>query len=182
MTQRVYCNKRKFHGRVGGGYLPSLAFCIVWLLAGIPALAQVQTGISGSVADSSGAVIQGARVTVTNDATGVVSKATTSSAGTFAVLGLLPGTCPSQSRHQDLRKSSQWRSSTWPRYQRSILLCRPAHPTKPLWLRQAQSRLRRLLRTLEPPWRPNWSRLPHLRSAAWRGKSIRLLLLRRACR
>jgi hypothetical protein len=44
------------------------------------------------VTDSSGAVVVGASVTTTNAATGVVSQAVTSSAGTFTVIGLLPGT------------------------------------------------------------------------------------------
>lgn len=53
--------------------------------------AQAVTGINGTVVDLSGAVIPGAHVTATNTATGVVSRAVTSSAGTFTIVGLLPG-------------------------------------------------------------------------------------------
>ncbi|MHB1781695.1 MAG: outer membrane beta-barrel protein [Acidimicrobiales bacterium] len=55
--------------------------------------AQVQTGINGTVVDAKGAVIAGANVTVTNNSTNVVTQGTaTSSAGTFTVIGLIPGT------------------------------------------------------------------------------------------
>jgi hypothetical protein len=64
--------------------LPSASF--------LTAHAQTQNGISGIVTDSSGAVVVGAAVSATNAATGVVSRAATSSAGTFTVIGLLAGT------------------------------------------------------------------------------------------
>jgi hypothetical protein len=92
MTQSPYCYKRNFYARVGPRCLAALACCVVALLAGIPGFAQVQTGITGTVTDPTGAVIQRARVTLTNNSTGVVSNATTSSAGTFTVFGLLPST------------------------------------------------------------------------------------------
>ena len=54
-----------------------------------------QTGgtgsILGSVKDSTGAVIPNATVTITNTATGVKSTATTTSAGDYTVLSLIPG-------------------------------------------------------------------------------------------
>jgi hypothetical protein len=53
--------------------------------------AQVATGISGTVTDTTGALMPHVAVTVTNSATGVVSLATTSSVGTFTVIGLKPG-------------------------------------------------------------------------------------------
>ena len=52
---------------------------------------QALGGMIGSVTDSTGAVIPGANVTATNDATSVVSRAVTSSAGTYAITDLLPG-------------------------------------------------------------------------------------------
>ena len=57
-------------------------------------LAQAQTlsGIAGTVTDSSGSVIVNAKVTVKNDATGVTKTAETSSAGTYNVTDLIPGT------------------------------------------------------------------------------------------
>src|SRR6516225_9517554 len=53
--------------------------------------AQVGNGITGSVIDTSGAVIAGAEVTVLNTATGVSQHGTTSSSGTYIVIGLTPG-------------------------------------------------------------------------------------------
>ena len=92
MTEKVYCQNRAFHGRVGAAVLSAIALGIVALLAGLPVAAQVQTGISGTVADPTGAVIPHAQVIVKNNSTGVASSTITSSAGTFTVLGLLPGT------------------------------------------------------------------------------------------
>ncbi|WP_158750050.1 TonB-dependent receptor [Acidobacterium sp. S8] len=53
--------------------------------------AQANAGIVGTVADASGAVVPDAKVTITNQGTGVENHATTSSAGTYAVTGLTPG-------------------------------------------------------------------------------------------
>jgi hypothetical protein len=53
--------------------------------------AQASAGMTGTVTDSSGAVIAGATVTIKNQGTGVESHTTTSSAGTYAVTGLTPG-------------------------------------------------------------------------------------------
>lgn len=66
--------------------------CLVCLLFSCLRLqAQVENGVNGTVVDSTGAVIVGATVTVTNNATGVVAHAVTSSAGTFTVVGLTAG-------------------------------------------------------------------------------------------
>ena len=64
------------------------------MLAGSAQLAQSQalSSINGTVTDSSGAVISNAKVTVTNDATQVAKTAETSSAGTYTVTDLIPGT------------------------------------------------------------------------------------------
>src|SRR5260370_6243762 len=53
---------------------------------------QTVSGITGTVADSSGAVLPDATVTVRNDATGVKTRATTTSAGTYTSTDLIPGT------------------------------------------------------------------------------------------
>lgn len=53
---------------------------------------QALQGISGTVTDSTGAVIPNATVTATNDATNVSKTATTSSAGTYQFTDLIPGT------------------------------------------------------------------------------------------
>lgn len=53
--------------------------------------AQANAGITGTVTDSTGAVVSGANVTITNQGTGGKNHTTTSSAGTYAVTGLTPG-------------------------------------------------------------------------------------------
>lgn len=53
--------------------------------------AQASAGITGTVTDSTGAVVSGAAVTIKNEGTGVETHTTTSSAGTYAVTGLNPG-------------------------------------------------------------------------------------------
>lgn len=62
------------------------------LLALAPAYAQNFGEFAGNVADPSGAVIAGARVTITNDATGVARTAETNEAGNYTVPFLNPGT------------------------------------------------------------------------------------------
>jgi hypothetical protein len=54
--------------------------------------AQALSGITGTVTDPSGAVVPGARVVVTNNATGVNTETVTSSAGTYVLTDLIPGT------------------------------------------------------------------------------------------
>lgn len=69
----------------------AIFMCVALLLSISLTYAQTESGISGIVTDSSGAIVVGAAVSATNAATGVVSHAVTSSAGTFTVIGLLPG-------------------------------------------------------------------------------------------
>jgi ABC-type Na+ efflux pump permease subunit len=71
-------------------FLPILMLWVA-LISGSPLNAQVQTGVDGAVTDSSGAVIQGAQISVANSQTGVVAKAVSSSSGAFNVIGLIPG-------------------------------------------------------------------------------------------
>jgi hypothetical protein len=72
----------------------------VWVLLGVCIFllslpsglhAQALSGITGTVTDESGAVILDAKVTVTNTATGVANTTTTTSAGTFTLTDLNPG-------------------------------------------------------------------------------------------
>jgi hypothetical protein len=63
----------------------------VVLFAPKTALSQASAGITGTVTDSSGAVVGGAKVTITNVDTTVASNTTTSSSGTYTVRGLNPG-------------------------------------------------------------------------------------------
>ena len=69
------------------------AFVVVFLLAlPIPASPQTFGQISGAVTDSSGGVLVGATVTVTNTQTNQVREAQTNSAGSYVFPTLLPGT------------------------------------------------------------------------------------------
>ncbi len=54
-------------------------------------LGQASSGVTGTVTDESGAVVRGATVTVTNIGTQTVTNLTTTSDGTYAVTGLVPG-------------------------------------------------------------------------------------------
>ena len=65
---------------------------IVLLLSGFVAWAQSTSRVTGTVTDKSGAVVQGAQVTLTNQATGVTVSSTSSSAGTYVFDGIVPGT------------------------------------------------------------------------------------------
>ncbi len=57
----------------------------------VPALAQYGAGLQGTVQDESGAVVSGAHVTVTNQATGVSRSALSTDSGFYRVTGLAPG-------------------------------------------------------------------------------------------
>src|SRR5579859_5384144 len=81
--------------------MKSLRFWFVFILclslttfSLLPARAQstISTGsIQGTVTDPNGAVVPDANITITNKATGQVSKVTTSGSGTYASGGLVPG-------------------------------------------------------------------------------------------
>ena len=70
----------------------ALAFAIMGLMLLTPrtASAQASAGITGTVTDTSGAVIRGARVTLTNEGTGGSDHTVTESAGTYSFKGVLP--------------------------------------------------------------------------------------------
>jgi Carboxypeptidase regulatory-like domain len=76
-------------------WLAVLAVCGVLMTLGIvPVLAQttISTGsIVGTVTDPSAAVVSGAKVTITNKATGQVVTTTTTSTGNYATGALIPG-------------------------------------------------------------------------------------------
>src|SRR5688500_2590900 len=62
------------------------------LVVPIFALAQSSNAtIGGSISDATGALIPGATVTATNDATGVVSTTVSNETGTYNIPSLLPG-------------------------------------------------------------------------------------------
>jgi hypothetical protein len=55
------------------------------------ALAQYGASLEGTVTDKSGAVVAGAAVTVTNQATGVSRKTVSGGSGFYRITGLPPG-------------------------------------------------------------------------------------------
>jgi hypothetical protein len=61
-------------------------------IAASPANAQVSGAtLSGTITDPSGAIIAGAKVSITNTATGITRDVTTDSAGLYSAPNLLPG-------------------------------------------------------------------------------------------
>ncbi|MBV8903574.1 MAG: TonB-dependent receptor, partial [Acidobacteriia bacterium] len=73
--------------------LAAVAGVLALALCGASAAwSQALQGITGTVTDSTGAVVPNATVTATNDATGVSKTAVTSSAGTYQFNDLIPGT------------------------------------------------------------------------------------------
>ena len=54
-------------------------------------VAQAQSGVTGTITDNSGAIIPGAEVTITENNTQTSQKVVTTSSGTYAATGLLPG-------------------------------------------------------------------------------------------
>ena len=74
----------------GVGLFPSLMVALVALV--IPASAQFNSGFTGTVVEQTGSVIVGAKITVTNQATGVSHSTTTTSTGDFRLSSLAGGT------------------------------------------------------------------------------------------
>src|SRR5712691_1481123 len=75
------------------------------VMSAAPARAQSSTGrISGTVVDSSGAVLPGATVTVTQDQTGLTRTATTDKAGAYLFVSLPVGTYSVSAEMQGFRK------------------------------------------------------------------------------
>ena len=69
----------------------AVVIAIVSFVLGVGAFAQTSQGISGTVTDSTGAVIANAKITVHNDATGVDKVAVTTGSGAYSVPFLTPG-------------------------------------------------------------------------------------------
>jgi hypothetical protein len=72
--------------------LAAISLFVASFLSVVPVSGQTQSGINGTVTDSSQAVIRGANITIRNTSTGVTSETATSSAGMFNTIGLIPGT------------------------------------------------------------------------------------------
>src|SRR5260370_34041250 len=70
--------------------LKSLLILILSLCA-LPVYAQFRAGIEGTVTDSTGAVVKGAKITVTSQETGASQEATSNDNGFYSVSHLAPG-------------------------------------------------------------------------------------------
>jgi hypothetical protein len=83
-----------------------LGISILLALSVVPrSHAQVLYGsVTGTATDPSGAVVAGAPVTITNQATGLKRQTTTDADGTYRVLDLPQGTLPLKSRRRDLSR------------------------------------------------------------------------------
>jgi len=66
---------------------------VLLMLAAVPALAQINSGsMSGTVSDSTGAVIPSAKITATEAQTGTIYNTVSNSAGIYLLPSLIPGT------------------------------------------------------------------------------------------
>ncbi len=68
-----------------------LFLCLCFVLFTLPANAQFRAGLQGTIQDSSGAVISGASVTVTNQETNVARETTSGDTGVYRAPSLPPG-------------------------------------------------------------------------------------------
>ncbi|MGA2535315.1 MAG: TonB-dependent receptor [Terracidiphilus sp.] len=68
----------------------ALAIVGLMLLPTRTASGQASAGVTGTVTDTTGAVIKGAQVTITNESTGRTDRTVTESAGTYSFKGVLP--------------------------------------------------------------------------------------------
>jgi hypothetical protein len=66
--------------------------CLLLAMVIVPAMAQFSSAIQGTITDSSSGAIPDAKVTVKNNATGIVREATTSADGYYRISSLGPGT------------------------------------------------------------------------------------------
>src|SRR5262245_46298307 len=83
-------------------------FFAVLLLTAAPAIAQVDRAtLSGVVSDTNGGVLPGVTVAVTNLATNVVSRQTTTETGAYQVVNLIPGRYQIEVELSGFKKSSQ---------------------------------------------------------------------------
>lgn len=81
----------RFSGHRVGTLFASCA-CSVVLCVATPAVAQIDTGgVTGTVTDSTGAIVAGATVKLTNDATGVSTSGVSTSTGAYSFNSVRPG-------------------------------------------------------------------------------------------
>jgi len=89
----IFQETPRIHGAIRNRWIVSgfVIVCLALLLAPRTISGQASAGITGTITDSSGAVVPNAKVTATDVATSVTSHTLSSSAGTYAFKGLNPG-------------------------------------------------------------------------------------------
>ncbi len=89
----IFQETPRTHGAIRNRWIASgfVIVCLALLLAPRTISGQASAGITGTITDSSGAVVPNAKVTATDVATSVTSHTLSSSAGTYAFKGLNPG-------------------------------------------------------------------------------------------
>jgi len=94
MHIHTHQENRQWHPPIrtfGAAFAVGFTIACLALLITHTACAQASAGVTGTVTDTSGAVIANAKVAVTNEGTSIADHTTTSSAGTYAFRGLTPG-------------------------------------------------------------------------------------------
>lgn len=91
MKSLLRCLHRFCGGAKNTRILAALAAAVLLLSCPAGLRAQALSGINGTVTDPSGVAIPDAKVTITNNDTGVSRTAVTSSAGTYYITDLIPG-------------------------------------------------------------------------------------------
>ena len=89
MTHRFKC--RWINSSKSAKWIINMALLVALLVSGLRASGQADAGVTGTITDNSGAVVGGAAITITNEATSVAQHVVSGSAGTYTVRGLLPG-------------------------------------------------------------------------------------------
>jgi hypothetical protein len=87
--------------------LISLLITTIFLFVTSPALAQYGASLEGTVTDKSGAVVVGATVTITDQATGVSHSTVTGPAGFYRITGLPPGSYKVDVEAASFKKTSR---------------------------------------------------------------------------
>jgi hypothetical protein len=87
-----FAEETKMTRRAGINYFKLGLMCAVFCCANVLCFAQLDRGtIAGTITDPSGAVLSGARVTVTNNATGTQSSTVSTGAGAYTIPELVAG-------------------------------------------------------------------------------------------
>ena len=87
-------------------HLSCLSLILVVFLLVCTAWAQYGASLQGTVTDQSGAVVSGANVTATNEATGLSQRVVTSDSGSYRIPSLSPGTYAVEVESSSFKKST----------------------------------------------------------------------------